>query len=48
MWDTFQNGSTESMAQIVVAVFAIGIIGFFLDRIMFMLQRLVTFDESGI
>lgn len=48
VWDTFQNGSTESMAQIVVAVFAIGIIGFFLDRIMFMLQRLVTFDESGI
>ncbi len=44
VWDTFQNGSTESMAQIVVAVFAIGIIGFFLDRIMFMLQRLVTFE----
>lgn len=48
VWDTFQNGSTESMAQIVVAVFAIGIIGFFLDRVMFAMQRLVTFDERAI
>ena len=48
VWDTFQNGSTESMAQIVVAVFAIGIIGFFLDRIMFALQRLVTFEDRAI
>ncbi len=46
VWDTFQNGSSESMAQIVVAVFAIGIIGFFLDRIMFTLQRLVSFDNN--
>ena len=43
VWDTFQNGSTESMAQIIVAVFAIGFIGFILDRIMLALQRLVTF-----
>ena len=43
VWDTFQNGSTESMAQIIVAVFAIGFIGFVLDRIMLALQRLVTF-----
>ena len=47
VWDTFQNGSTESMAQIVVAVFAIGIIGFVLDRIMFTLQRLVSFDKAA-
>lgn len=48
VWDTFQNGSTESMAQIVVAVFTIGIIGFFLDRIMFTLQRLVSFEERAV
>ena len=47
VWDTFQNGSTESMAQIVVAVFAIGIIGFILDRIMFTMQRLVSFDKAA-
>ncbi|MEM7384281.1 MAG: ABC transporter permease subunit [Verrucomicrobiota bacterium] len=47
VWDTFQNGSTESMAQIVVAVFTIGIIGFILDRIMFSLQRLVSFDDQA-
>ena len=47
VWDTFQNGSSESMAQIVVAVFAIGIIGFILDRIMFTCQRLVSFDNTA-
>lgn len=47
VWDTFQNGSNESMAQIVVAVFTIGIIGFFLDRIMFTLQRLVSFEDTA-
>jgi nitrate/nitrite transport system permease protein len=48
VWDTFQNGSTESMAQIVVAVFAIGFIGFILDRIMLALQRLVTFESQNL
>lgn len=48
VWDTFQNGSTESMAQIVVAVFAIGFIGFILDRVMLALQRLVTFDSQTV
>jgi len=47
VWDTFQNGSSESMAQIVVAVFAIGIIGFFLDRVMFAFQRLVSFEDTA-
>jgi len=48
VWDTFQNGSTDSMAQIVCAVFAIGIIGFVLDRIMLILQRLVSFEDQSI
>jgi len=34
VWDEFQNGSSESLARILVAVFTIGIIGFLLDRIM--------------
>ena len=48
VWDTFQNGSTESMSQIIVAIFIIGIIGFFLDRIMFVCQKLVTFEDQTI
>jgi nitrate/nitrite transport system permease protein len=46
VWDTFQNGSNESMAQILVAVFAIGLIGFALDRIMYTLQRTFSFSDE--
>jgi nitrate/nitrite transport system permease protein len=42
VWDKFQNGSSESLARILVAVFTIGIIGFLLDRIMLALQAAVT------
>jgi nitrate/nitrite transport system permease protein len=42
VWDEFQNGSQESLGRIMVAVFAIGIIGFLLDRIMLGLQHLAT------
>jgi len=48
VWDTFQNGSLSSMAEILCAVFVIGIIGFFLDRIMLVLQRFVSFDDQAI
>ncbi|MEM9281150.1 MAG: ABC transporter permease, partial [Verrucomicrobiota bacterium] len=34
VWDMYQNGDTMSTAQIIVAVFVIGGIGFLLDRIM--------------
>lgn len=44
VWDMYQNGSSQTLAQIMVAVFTIGIIGFFLDRIMVICQRLVSFD----
>ena len=40
VWDEFQNGSQESLSRIMVAVLAIGIIGFLLDRIMLGLQQL--------
>lgn len=48
VWDMYQNGDTMSTAQIVVAVFVIGGIGFLLDRIMLVFQRLVTFEERTI
>jgi len=48
VWDMFQNGSSQTLAQIMVAVFTIGIIGFFLDRTMMVLQRAVSFDANTI
>ncbi len=46
VWDQFQNGSSTSLAQIMVAVFTIGIIGFLLDRLMYALQSLFTFSNN--
>lgn len=43
VWDMFQNGSSQTLSQIMVAVFAIGLIGFALDRAMLSLQRAVSF-----
>ncbi len=48
VWDMYQNGDTQSTAQIIIAVFFIGVIGFLLDRIMLVCQRLVTFEEQSI
>jgi nitrate/nitrite transport system permease protein len=48
VWDMFQNGSSETLAQIMVAVFTIGFIGFVLDRLMMILQRAVRFDGANI
>lgn len=45
VWDEFQNGSSESLARILVAVFTIGIIGFLLDRTMLALQAAVTYSN---
>ncbi|WP_421996142.1 ABC transporter permease [Reyranella sp.] len=42
VWDEFQNGSSSSLAKIIVAVLTIGIIGFLLDRLMFALQAAFT------
>jgi nitrate/nitrite transport system permease protein len=43
VWDEFQNGSSESLARLLVAVFTIGIIGFVLDRVMLTLQSAFNF-----
>jgi nitrate/nitrite transport system permease protein len=40
VWDEFQNGSSESLGRIMVAVLTIGLIGFLLDRVMLALQTL--------
>ncbi|MEL7263835.1 MAG: ABC transporter permease subunit [Planctomycetota bacterium] len=46
VWDEYQNGSSHSFANIVLAVFIVGFIGFLLDRLMIILQQLVSFGES--
>ncbi len=48
VWDMFQNGSSQTLAQIMVAVFTIGLIGFALDRLMTTLQGLVSFDGATV
>ena len=46
VWDEFQNGSSSSLAKIMVAVFTIGIIGYLLDRLMYALQSMFTFSAT--
>lgn len=46
VWDEFQNGSSNSLGRIMVAVVVIGLIGFLLDRIMLFLQRKVSWDKT--
>jgi nitrate/nitrite transport system permease protein len=46
VWDEFQNGSSESLSKIMVAVFTIGLIGFLLDRVMLALQSAFTYGNS--
>ncbi|MFC4312099.1 ABC transporter permease [Steroidobacter flavus] len=43
VWDEFQNGSSDSLARLMVAVLTIGIIGFLLDRVMHTVQSLLDF-----
>jgi len=42
VWDEFQNGSSQSLAKIMVAVLTIGIIGLLLDRMMYAIQGFFT------
>ncbi len=48
VWDEFQNGSSESLSRICVAVLAIGLIGFALDRTLLMIQGYVNWDKSAV
>jgi nitrate/nitrite transport system permease protein len=47
IWDEFQNGSSNSLGRIMVAVLMIGLIGFVLDRLMLMLQHRVSWDKNA-
>ena len=46
VWDEFQNGSSQSLARIMVAVLTIGLIGFLLDRLMYAIQAAFTFTNQ--
>ena len=46
VWDMFNNGSSETFAQMFVVVFFVGAIGLLLDRIMIVFQRAVSFDGA--
>lgn len=46
VWDEFQNGSSASLARIMVAVLTIGLIGFALDRLMGALQTAFTYSAQ--
>ncbi len=47
VWDEFQNGSSNSMGRIMVAILTIGLIGFMLDRTMLQLQRFLSWDKAS-
>lgn len=48
VWDEFQNGSSNSLGRIMVAVLTIGIIGFVLDRFMLVIQKAVSWDKNAV
>ncbi len=48
VWDEFQNGSSNSLGRIMVAVLTIGLIGYLLDLGMLTLQRLVSWDKQAV
>lgn len=48
VWDEFQNGSSNSLGRIMVAILVIGFIGFLLDRLMLFIQQWVNWDKSAV
>lgn len=48
IWDEFQNGSSDSLARIMVAVLTIGFIGFLLDRVMLFAQGQLSWDKQAL
>ncbi|MGV3592717.1 MAG: ABC transporter permease [Gammaproteobacteria bacterium] len=47
VWDEFQNGSSDSLGRIMVAILAIGMTGSLLDCGMLQIQRLVSWDKAS-
>jgi nitrate/nitrite transport system permease protein len=48
IWDEFQNGSSNSLGRIMVAVITIGVIGFMLDKFMLIIQGKISWDKQAI
>lgn len=48
VWDEFQNGSSESLSRICLAILVIGGIGFLLDRAILVLQTWINWDKSAV
>lgn len=48
IWDEFQNGSSDSLGRIMVAVLVIGLIGLVLDRLMLAIQRHISWDKQAV
>jgi len=48
VWDEFQNGSSNSLSRIMVAVVVIGLIGFALDRVILLIQKTVSWDKQAV
>jgi len=48
VWDEFQNGSSNSLSRIMVAVIVIGLIGFALDRIILIVQKYASWDKQAV
>lgn len=46
VWEEYQGDALDSNAKIIFAMLVIGFIGFLLDRIMTMLQNLVSFEDD--
>jgi nitrate/nitrite transport system permease protein len=48
VWDEFQNGSSDSLSRICLAILVIGAIGFLLDRTIIFVQSWVNWDKSAV
>lgn len=46
VWDEFQNGSSDSLGRIMVAVLTIGFIGFILDWMVTTVQKMVSYQTN--
>ena len=46
VWDEFQNGSSNSLGRIMVAVIVIGVLGYLLDRGMLVIQKYASWDKT--
>ena len=47
VWEKYQGGASDAYSKIVAAMFIIAGIGFLLDRVMMVLQNLVSFQDEA-